>query len=270
MKNPFSFVKGLIFKYSQGTPELKQTKAKHRGIVSRIMERIRPERSIVQEQQPGKFDAAKQTRHQAMLSAEQEATQKALDVIQHALLHPEDATAQLGKNKAIEYLNRNKELTGKGSLQDWNRQMIAERWLKSDLSSVSGQADRKQKQLDQFNHNFGTDLTAMDWVTMDKLIASPAFQKQKELLGQQYQLVFEAVGDAVEQGKDPVRIEQTLELYTQIGADDYELFTNILDMDDADFTGFYEDAMIKIGEQQSGLEAYEVNQGLSNIFDKYK
>ena len=103
---------------------------------------------------------------------------------------------------------------------------------------------------------------------MDKLIASPAFQKQKELLSKQYKVVFEAVGDAVEEGVDPVRIEQTLDLYTQIGADDYELFSDIVKMDAADFNDFQQEAMTKIGEQ-SGLEAYEINEGLWNLANKY-
>lgn len=272
MKNPFSFVKGLILKYTQETPELKQTKAKHRGLVSRIMEKIRSEKAIVSEQlqeTPREYVTGKEIRRKAMLSAEAEATQKALDVIAHAMQNPDDATAQLAKNKAIEYLNRNKELQGKGDLQDWNREQIAQRWIKSDLSSVTGQEQRKQKQLDQFNANFGLDLTAEEWQTMDKLIASPAFQKQKELLGQQYRIVFEAVGDAVEKGADPVRIEQSLNLYTTLGADDYELFSDITKMDAAGFTDFYEEAIAKIGESDR-LEPYEINDALWSLAEKYK
>lgn len=272
MKNPFSYVKGLILKYTQETPELKQTKAKHKSIVSRIMEKIRPEKAIAAEQlqeTPGQYATGKALRRKAMLSAEAEATQKALEVIAHAMQNPEDATAQLAKNKAIEYLNRNKELQGKGDLQDWNREQIAQRWIKSDLSSVTGQEERKQKQLDQFNANFGLDLSPEEWLTMDKMIASPAFQKQKELLGQQYRVVFEAVGDAVEEGANPVRIEQSLNLYTTLGADDYDLFSDITKMDAADFTDFYKEAMTKIGETDR-QEPYEINDALWSLAEKYK
>ena len=157
MKNPFSFVKGLIIKYTQGTPELKQTKAKHKSIISRVMEKIRPGRSIVKQQEPAQ--EARALRQQARKNAEMEADQRALWAIQHAIENPDDLTAQQGRKKAIEYLNRAKELSGKGDLQDWNRQLIAERYIKSELSSEAGQAARKEAQLRQFNLNFGLDIT---------------------------------------------------------------------------------------------------------------
>lgn len=237
-----------------------------RAGVKSIMEKIRPARSIVQKQEPA--PEARALRQQARKNAEMEADQRALWAIQHAIKNPEDLTAQQGRKKAIEYLNRAKELSGKGDLQDWNRQLIAERYIKSELSSEAGQAARKEAQLKQFNLNFGLDITPDQWYTMDKLIASPAFQKQKELLSKQYKVVFEAVGDAVEEGVDPVRIEQTLDLYTQIGADDYELFSDIVKMDSADFNDFQQEAMAKIGESDR-LEAYEINEALQGLYGRY-
>ena len=270
MKNPFSYVKGLILKYTQETPELKQTKSKHRGLVTRIMERIRPGKAIVAEQlqeTPAQYARSKEIRHRAMMNAEQEATNRALDMIRYAMENPDDNTAQLAKNKAIEYLNRNKELQGKGDLQDWNRQQIAERWIQSDLSSVEGQAARKEKQLDQFNKNMGTTLNQDTWKTTESIINTPAFQKQLELLGGQYKLLYETVGDAVEKNVDPVRIEKTLDLYTAVGADDYELFSEIMSMDADYFKMFDAEARAKL-TGRSERETYENNSDLWGLFDQ--
>ena len=274
MKNPFSFIKDIaaVFLYDTSTPQLTQTKAKHKSIVTRIMEKIRPQKTIVQEQlnlDPFKYATGKEIRHRAMLNYEQTATQRALHMIQYGMENPDDATAQLGKNKAIEYLNRNKELQGKGDLQDYNRQTIAQRWIESDLSSVEGQEERKAAQLNQFNENFGTNLSAEEFDTMARIMATPAFQKQKELLGKQYRVLYEAVADAINDSIDPTRIEKSLSLYTYLGADDYELFSDIVKMDVSAFTVFYEEALTKIGETDR-QEPYEINDALWSLAEKYK
>lgn len=257
-----------ITNYFTKTTKITQTKAKHPSIISRIAGAFKkpkaepPSPSIEVNLSKG------EKRRASMLSAEAEATKRALEVIQHAMENPDDATARQAKQKAIEYLNRNKELEGKGRLQDANRETIAQRWIESDLSSVEGQERRKARQLEQFNRNFGLNLSEATWDTMDKIMETPAFQKQKELLGFQYETLFEAVGDAVEKNIDPVRIEQLLELYTNVGADDYELFADLTELSDIAFTNFTEDVMAKIGEQ-TGLEQYEINWSLRWIANDY-
>lgn len=257
-----------ITNYFTKTTKITQTKAKHTSLISRIAGAIRPKKP---KEEPPKVEVSlskSEKRRASMLSAEAEATKRALEVIQYAMENPDDATARQGKQKAIEYLNRNKELEGKGRLQDANRETIAERWIASDLSSIEGQERRKARQLEQFNRNFGLNLTEDTWDTMDRIMETPAFQKQKELLGFQYELLFEAVGDAIEKNVDPVRIEQLLDLYTNIGADDYELFSEIVNLSTEDFTSLYEAATIKIGET-SNMETYEANEALWGIVNNY-
>lgn len=182
--------------------------------------------------------------HNRMQQAEREATERAVWAIQNALENPDDWTAQHAKDKAIEYLSRSKELSGKGSLQDYNRLTKAQSWIESELSSEEGQTERFDRQLENFNNNFNINLTRDSYKTMKKLMDSPSFKKLMEQNKAHYELIFGTVGDQVEAGVDPVRIEQTLDIFSRYGMDSFENFKDITALNADDYTNLMEDMQL--------------------------
>jgi hypothetical protein len=114
----------------------------------------------------------------------------------------------------------------------------------------------------------GTKLNEDTWKTMEKIMATPAFQKVIEIYIPPSEIM-EIVADAVESQADPVRIEQTLELYTTLGADEFELFSDLVRMEPENYKDFYDEALTKIGESDR-MEPYEINEALWSLYVKYK
>lgn len=211
-----------------------------------------------------------QIRAKARQTAEKEADLRAIWAISNAINNPDDFTAQEGRRQAIEYLTRSQALKGKGSLQDFNRERIARRWIKSDLATEKGQEERKKKALDQFNANMNINLTEDTYDTMKSIMDSPAFQKALDRSGEFYKLLYGAVGDAIDQDADPQRIEQTLDMFVRGSLDDYELFTDIMDINGGDFNRMYMDITgysdTAIG---AGLSQEAIREGVSSIIEDY-
>lgn len=172
-------------------------------------------------------------------AAEIEAYKRALWAIDQGIQNPENGVAQVGMDKAREYLNRSAALAGKGKLQNWNRQQMAQRWIESDYSSKVGQEDLQDRKLDTFNANFGINLSKSQYNAMRGMIHSPAFQKLLEMHRNMYREIYNMVGEAIEKGTDPVRIEQTLDVYVRSGVGNFEDFAGIIQLSSEDFHNFY-------------------------------
>lgn len=172
---------------------------------------------------------------------EWEAQERALNMIRYGMENPDDDMAQTGKDKAIEYLNRVKELSGQGKNKDFQRIKAAERWNESYLSSEEGQRKRFAEGLLQMNANLDINLTPERYKTLKDLAKTDAFKKLKEIYASYYKEIYGAVAEEVENRVDPVRIEQTLDLFRLVGMNDFEVFTDIVNMDTQDYGKFMEE-----------------------------
>lgn len=172
-------------------------------------------------------------------AAEIEAYKRALWAIDQGIQNPEDGIALAGMEKAREYLNRSAALAGKGKLQNWNRQQMAERWIASDYSTKTGQKDLQDRRLETFNANFGINLSKSQYNSMRGMIHSPAFQKLLEVNRNLYQAIYNMVGEQIEKGADPVRLEQVLDLFARSGTDNFEDMPDLMQLSSEDFHNLY-------------------------------
>ena len=224
--------------------------------VRKAAARIFPKRVQAPEPRTAPQEPKSVIRERARKAAEQEAYERALWAIQNGMQNPDSEIAQRGKDKAIEYLNRSKELTGGGKRQDWNRQIAAEKWIRSDLSSAAGQEERFKKGLEQMNRNLNIHLTPETYDTLKNMTETEAFKKLNEQYSMFYKDIYGAVADEVDTGADPARIEQTLDLFSRVGIDDFEAFSDIVNLDPENYGLFYE----KVNEN-----IYDVNPDLVDL-----
>lgn len=197
-------------------------------------------------------------------NAEIEAFKAAQWAIDNARRNPSDLIAQQAASKAQEYLSRSAALAGKGQLQDWNRLKMAERFTESGYASKKGQAAIASARLQTFNANFGFNLSAAQYNTMRGMIHSPAFQKVLEANRNFYMDIYGMVGDEVEAGTDPVRIEQSLDLFARGNVDNFEDFAEIVQLPEEDFHNLYTESVemfeshyFQSGDDIARREAFE-------------
>lgn len=203
-------------------------------------------------------------------SAEIEAFKAAQWAIDHARQNPNDFIAQQAASKAQEYLSRSAALAGKGPLQDWNRLKMAERFTESGYASKKGQAAIADAKLKTFNTNFGFNISPSQYNTMRGLIHAPAFQKVLEANRNLYLEIYGKVGDQVEVGTDPVRIEQTLDLFAKGNVDNFEDFPEIVQLPAEDFNNLYSKSveMFETKYFQRGDDVYR-RQAFEGLVGKY-
>lgn len=206
-------------------------------------------------------------RKKAMQEKEREAFQRALWMIQYAMENPENATAQRAKDKAITYMNKSKELTGKGNLQDWNRQVIAQKLINDKMSTKEGQEAIFKESLYQMNRNLNIKLTPDTYNTLKNITNTDSFKKMMELGKTYYKEIYGAVADQVDTGTDPARIEQTLDLFTRVGMDDFETFGDIVNMDPENYSLFYENVYEKIYDANPDL--VDIPEVFNNILEEF-
>ena len=235
-----------------------------RKTIARLIPPKEPDIGIINEPLEPKSVAREKKRK----AAEIEAYERAIWAIQYGMQNPDNETAQMGKDKAIEYLNRSKELSGKGKRQDWNRQIAAEKWIRSDLSSEAGQRKRFEKGLAQMNRNLNIHLTPETYDTLKNMTETEAFKKLREQYSMFYKDIYGAVADEVDTGTDPKRIEQTLDLFARVGIDDFEAFSDIVNLDPENYGLFYEKVNENIYDVNPDMvDLPEVFSGLLKEFD---
>ncbi len=175
---------------------------------------------------------------------EADALRAAIDMIIKAGEHAGDPTYEKAREDALVYINKSQNLTNKGATQTGNRRYIADRYLTSELSTAEGVERRKDRMLETFNANFGFDLTRDQADTVGQLMKSDSFKKLMEQYREKYDIIIGMVGDNIELGADPVRIEQQLDLWQQVGIEpDFSLFQNVSALSTEDFFSMREELL---------------------------
>ena len=200
---------------------------------------------------------------------EAEALKAAIDMIIEASQHTGDPTYDKAREEALVYINKSQNLTNKGATQTGNRRYIADRYLKSELSTAQGVEQRKERMLETFNANFGFDLTRDQAATVGQLMKSDSFKKLMEQYREKYDIIIGMVGDNIELGADPVRIEQQLDLWQQVGIEpDFSAFQNVTALDNEDFQALREEMLI-YNEESIYADDYQRREDLDAIMGRY-
>lgn len=160
------------------------------------------------------------------------ARRQSIDVLRYAAEHPDDKTALEAADQAQTYLERSLEGSGK----KWADDAVAKRYLESRLSSIEGIEEAKKNRLDAFNNNFGLSISEDEWKVMDKIVGSSSFQKMLDVKSQFYDVMYQMVGDAVEQRYNPEKIKDVLDLYWQYDLDpEFSTFKDVLQMNNSEY-----------------------------------
>lgn len=200
---------------------------------------------------------------------EADALRAAIDMIIKASEHSGDPTYDKAREEALVYINKSQNLTNKGATQSGNRRYIADRFLNSELSTPEGVERRKERMLETFNANFGFDLTREQADTVGQLMKSDSFKKLMEQYREKYDIIIGMVGDNIELGADPVRIEQQLDLWQQVGLEpDFSVFQNVTALDSADFQALREEMLI-YNEESIYADEYQRQEDLNSILGRF-
>lgn len=200
---------------------------------------------------------------------EADALRAAIDMIIKASEHTGDPTYDKAREEALVYINKSQNLTNKGATQSGNRRYIADRYLKSELSTAQGVEQRKERMLETFNANFGFDLTRDQADTVGQLMKSDSFKKLMEQYREKYDIIIGMVGDNIELGADPVRIEQQLDLWQQVGIEpDFSVFQNVTALDTEDFQALREEMLI-YNEESVYADDYQRQEDINAILGRY-
>ena len=200
---------------------------------------------------------------------EADALRAAIDMIIKASEHTGDPTYDKAREEALVYINKSQNLTNKGATQTGNRRYIAGRYLKSELSTAVGVEHRKERMLETFNANFGFDLSRQQVDTVGQLMKSDSFKKLMEQYREKYDIIIGMVGDNIELGADPVRIEQQLDLWQQVGIEpDFSVFQNVTALDTEDFQALREEMLI-YNEESIYADDYQRQEDINAILGRY-
>lgn len=219
-----------------------------------------------------KFTAAivpKPTKPSAPYMPEAEALRRATEILITAEEHAGDAIYERARQEALTYINKSQRLAGLGKQQRGNRIRIAERYLKSELSSAAGIDDRKQRKLEIFNSNFGLDLSESQAQTVGKLMESTSFKKLMETFKERYDILIGMVGQQVEEGVDPERISAALDLWQGAGLDpDFTDFAKVTDLSNDDFLSLQEDLTL-LNEESYMIDEFKKQEAAEGILGRY-
>ena len=200
---------------------------------------------------------------------EADALRAAIDMIIKASEHSGDPTYDKAREEALVYINKSQNLTNKGAKQSGNRRYIADRYLNSELSTGEGVERRKERMLETFNANFGFDLTREQADTVGQLMKSDSFKKLMEQYREKYDIIIGMVGDNIELGADPVRIEQQLDLWQQVGLEpDFSAFQNVTALDAEAFQALREE-MVIYNEESVLADDYQRQEDLNSIMGRF-
>ena len=195
--------------------------------------RPRPEQVVIQQPQP---------QIPAYVSAESDALRKATEMLIQSEQHPDDATWNAARNKALLYINKSQKLAEKGPRQTGNRRGIAERYMEDQLATAAGVEQRKADKLQIFNSNFGFDLSQDQAQTVGKLMESPSFQKLMETYKERYDILIGMLGDQIEQGIDPVRVESAINFWQENNLEpDFADFAKVTELPAEDYNALLSD-----------------------------
>lgn len=202
-------------------------------------------------------------------SAEARALRAATEMLITASQHPGDATYEYARREALVYIEKSQKLLEKGKTQSGNREFVAKKYLDREISSEKGVQARKARKLQTFNANFGFQLTESQADTVGQLMESTSFKKLMETFREKYDILIGMVGDQIEKGIDPVRVEQTLDLWQQVGIEpDFSDFARATELQTDEFNAMREDLLI-YNEESVNADEYERAENIEGILGRY-
>ena len=203
------------------------------------------------------------------VSKEIEALQRAMNILIEAETHPDDATYQQARQDALVYINKSQKLANKGKTQTGNRSYIADRYLRHELSTPKGIADRKARKLAVFNSNFGFNLNEEEADVVGQIMKSSSFKKLMELYRSMYDIIIGMVGDQIEAGIDPVRVEQSLDLWVQMDIEpEFNDFAALTELPSQIFEKLQEE-IVQYNNETLHADEFEQKQAKSSILNKW-
>lgn len=198
-------------------------------------------------------------------SQEAEALRTAINMIIEAQQHAGDPTYDKAREEALVYINKANKLTNTGKTQSGNRKYIAKKYLEKEISTPEGVERRKERMLETFNSNFGFDLTREQADTVGQLMKSDSFKKLMETYREKYDIIIGMVGDNIELGADPVRIEQQLDLWARVGIEpDFSMFQNVTALDSAVFASLQEQLLL-YAEENVNADEFQYKEDIEGI-----
>ena len=210
------------------------------NIFQRIGQGIKKAVSSIFGRAPKATPRPRQPAQQPKTGDETSALRRAVEMLIEADKHAGDPTYEQARESALVYINKSQRLAGVGATQSGNRRYIADRYLKNELSTAEGVEARKERMLDTFNANFGFDLSREQADTVGELMKSSSFKKLMETYKEKYDILIEMVGDNVELGVDPVRLEKQLTIWQENNINpEYEDFQKVSALSDDDFNNMY-------------------------------
>lgn len=207
---------------------------------------------------------------ETMKASEKEALQKAMNILLEAEEHPDDASWNVAREKALIYINKSQRLVGGGQLQRKNRRRAADTYIENAYSTPEGVAAIKKKKLDTFNSNFGFDLSAEEADTIGKIMQDPSFKKLMEQFSAMYDVIIGMVGDEVSKNVDPDRIRGALDMWSYAGIEpDFENFANVTALNNEQFRQLDAEIRNLTDEQVTPMEPQEWQEAVEGVLGKY-
>lgn len=202
-------------------------------------------------------------------SQEAEALRTAINMIIEAQQHAGDPTYDKAREEALVYINKANKLTNTGKTQSGNRKYIAKKYLEKEISTPEGVERRKERMLETFNSNFGFELTREQADTVGQLMKTDSFKKLMETYREKYDIIIGMVGDNIELGADPVRIEQQLDLWARVGIEpDFSMFQNVTALDSAAFASLQEQLLL-YAEENVNADEFQYKEDVEGIIGGY-
>ena len=220
-------------------PKQEPAAPKKPSLLSRIFKRQAPEAPA----KPPVPEKPAEKLKPGMESAEAAAFQKAMWMIQNAMINPGDRIAEEGRAKAMEYLERQRRLQGlqHPSKQYFNRTRIAERFAAGELTTKEGQEATRRQRLQTFNTNMGIDMSQEEYNKFYYITQTDSYKKYIEKYKEKYKVIIQALANAYEDPDiDPRILERHLgELVRLDITPDIETLDILFKLDPADLTNFY-------------------------------
>lgn len=202
-------------------------------------------------------------------SQEAQALRTAINMIIEAQQHAGDPTYDKAREEALVYINKANKLTNTGKSQTGNRKYIAKKYMEKEISTPEGVERRKDRMLETFNSNFGFDLTREQAETVGQLMKSDSFKKLMETYKEKYDIIIGMVGDNIELGADPVRIEQQLDMWQRVGIEpDFSMFQNVTALNNDAFASLQEELML-YAEENVNADEFQYRQDVEGIIGRY-
>ena len=220
-------------------------------------------------QEPEIIQIEKPRRKGAGSEIEADALRRAVEMVIEANQHPGDATYEQARQEALVYINKSQKLAEKGASQSGNRRYIAQHYLDKELSKPEGVETRKQRKLDIFNSNFGFNLSADQAETVSQLMDSSSFKKLMETYKEKYDIIIGMVGDQIQAGVDPVRVEQALDLWQTVGIEpDFAAFADVTDLSGEAF-GQLREELLFYNEESVTTDELQREDDIAGIMGRY-